>query len=98
MDQEAEVFLAGLAIEVRGFRARKGWSQRQLAEHIPRLTANGVSGIENRRANPGITRVMLLAELMRLSLQELVELCMRSGAVSLGITVDHAAGHADSSA
>lgn len=84
---EAEVFLAGLAIEVRGFRARKRWSQRQLAARVPRLTANGVSEIENRRANPAVTRVMILADVMGMTTEELVRRCMRAGADALGLSV-----------
>lgn len=97
---EAEVFLAGLAIEVRGFRARKRWSQRQLAARVPRLTANGVSEIENRRANPAVTRVMILADVMEMTTEELVSRCMRSGADALGIPTGDdtgAAGESDSS-
>lgn len=94
MTDEAEVFLAGLAIEVRGFRARKRWSQPQFAGRVPNLSANGVSEIENRRANPAVTRVMSLAEAMGMTIEELVIRCMRTGAEALGVAVDDVAGAA----
>ena len=71
-------FRAGLGVEVRALRARRRLTQARLAERVPRMTANGVSELECGRSNPSVTRVMQLADALRVSSAELVAAAERN--------------------
>lgn len=65
-------FMAGLGREIRAQRSRRGWKQAELAERVSRLTATGVSELENGRGNPGIARVMAIADAFDMPSSELI--------------------------
>lgn len=77
---DPSAFMLGFGRELRALRCRRGLTQRQLAQRIPDLTANGVSELECGRGNPSVTRVLLLADALGVSSVDLVAGAARNAA------------------
>lgn len=78
---DAEAFMCGLGREIRAQRSRRGWKQAELAERVPRLTATGVSELENGRGNPGIARVLHIADAFGIPSAELIALAFENARI-----------------
>lgn len=65
-------------MQLRQWRARRGWSQAQLA-HEAGTTARHVSFVESGRSRPGANLVLRLARALDLPIRERNELCAAAG-------------------
>lgn len=62
-----------LAANIRAERARRGWSQDQLAEHAGFGSSKVVSRIETCEAEPGVTKVVHIARALEVPIERLFE-------------------------
>lgn len=90
---DLDAFRLAFGREVRALRARRQLTQAQLAVRVPGMAENTLGEIERGRGNPGVVRVMQLADALGVTTAELMAgaernaralLRVRPGAVDRG--------------